>query len=448
MDTACRMPRVTNKVETHRWLREPARTKESGDTMLFGGIDVAKHNHEICVTNDSGDSVLQMSFANSAHGFQKLIQAVGRLIKDTSEVVFCMEATGHYWLALYCHLTDMGYQVKVINPIQSDALRNLYIRKSKTDRKDSFILADLVRLGRTPETKLSSEVTLKLQTLSRMRFEFVTQVGGLKQRVLGVLDRIFPEYASCFSDVFIRTSRELLKLYSDPSELAEVDLSELSSFLTEHSRGRLGMERAEKIRALAGGTFGINLAMDAFTLELRLMLEQIEFISDQIKVIEEAIGQVMDELNCKDAQTGLPSRCQHVLETVPGIGTVLAAAIIGEVGDINRFPNARTLVAYAGLDATVKASGQFEGTRNRMSKRGSPVLRNSLWLAAISARRYMPEMKAYYETKKAQGKHVNVATGAVARKLVHIIYTLWKEQRPYDPNYRWSAPESSSINDF
>lgn len=163
------------------------------------------------------------------------------------------------------------------------------------------------------------------------------------------------------------------------------------------------------------------------------MVEQIEFIEEQIAVIEEAINQVMEEMR-PDPDT--PYR--HVLETIPGIGPVLAAAIIGEVGDISRFPNAKALVAYAGLDATVRASGQFEGTRNRISKRGSPVLRNSLWLAAISARRFNPELKAFYELKCSQGKHSSVATGAVARRLVHLIYSIWMENRPFDPDYAWS----------
>ncbi|BAF58891.1 hypothetical protein PTH_0710 [Pelotomaculum thermopropionicum SI] len=293
----------------------------------------------------------------------------------------------------------------------------------------------MLRLGRTPTTKLPSETVLKLQTLSRLRFEFVRQVGGLKNRVLGILDRIFPEYPGCFSDVFIRTSRELLKSYPEPEELATVDLSELAAFLKEHSRGRFGEERAKKIQSLAKGTFGITLALDAFALQLRLLLEQIEFIEEQVKVIEEAINEVMEELR-PDRDT--PYR--HVIETIPGIGPVLAAAIIGEIGDVSRFPNARALVAYAGLDASVRVSGLFEGTRNRMSKRGSPMLRNSLWLSAVLARRFNQELKEYYELKCSQGKHSSVATGAVARRLVHLIYALWKENRPYDPNYQWSPP--------
>lgn len=403
--------------------------------MIYGGVDVAKYRHEVCLIDDAGDVVLQMHMDNNQRGMDKLLQALERLGIEPDGVKFCLEATGHYWLPIYCHLSELGFQLHVINPIQSDALRNLYVRKTKTDQKDALLLADLLRLGRAPATRLPSETIFKLQTLSRLRFEFVRQVGGLKNRVLGILDRIFPEYPGCFSDVFIRTSRELLKSYPEPEDLAEVDFFELSAFLKEHSRGRLGEERAKKIQSLAKGTFGITLALDAFTLQLRLLVEQIEFIEEQIRVIEEAINEVMEELRPREIT---PYR--HVIETIPGIGPVLAAAIIGEIGDISRFPNARALVAYAGLDASVRASGLFEGTRNRMSKRGSPMLRNSLWLAAVSARRFNPELKAYYELKRSQGKHSSVATGAVARRLVHLIYSLWKDNRPYDPDYQWSPP--------
>jgi transposase len=406
--------------------------------MMFCGIDIAKHRHELCLTDDTGSIIQQMFIENSQRGFQKLLQNLDRLKLEPGGIEFCMEATGHYWLALYCHLGELDYGVHGVNPIQSDALRNLYVRKTKTDQNDALLLADLLRFGRVPDTKLASETTLKLQTLSRVRMNFVHQIGSLKNRVIGILDRIFPEYPKCFSSIFIRTSIELLKQHPEPEEIAELDISELSDFLNEHSRGRLGTERAERIQELARGTFGIRLALDAFTLELRLLVKQIEFIEEQVSVIEEAINQVMEELR---PDIDVPYR--HVLETIPGIGAVLAAAIVGEVGDITRFPNAKALVAYAGLDATVRASGQFESTRNHISKRGSPVLRNSFWLAAISARRFNPELKAYYNAKRSQGKHSNVATGAVARRLIHLVYSIWKENRPYSPDYSWSPPGHS-----
>lgn len=421
------------------WLQGPAKFQsESGVAMFFAGVDVAKRRHELCVIDLAGDVVLNLSVENSHKGLNKLLAAFETKQLTNQNTRFCLEATGHYWIALYCQLQEHGFSIDVVNPIQSDALRNLYIRKAKTDQKDSFILADLLRLGRAGSTQLASETILQLQSLSRLRFEFVRQIGGLKNKVLAILDRIFPEYPECFSNVFIKTSRELLKEFSSPEDLADVDLMELTAFLQEHSRGRLGIERAERIQKLAKGTFGVSIAMDAFTLELRLLLQQIEFIEEQITEIEEAIDQVMEQMRPSDT-----TAYRHVIETIPGIGPVLAAAILGEIGDIHRFQNAKSLVAFAGIDATVRSSGQFEGTRNRMSKRGSPVLRHSLWMAAVSARRFNPEYKEYYDNKRAEGKHSSVVTGAIARKLTHLIHALWTAERPFDPDYRWEPPSAN-----
>lgn len=409
--------------------------------VYFAGVDIAKKQHEVCIVNADGEQVLSMPVTNSVAGAERLLRAIHGLIgPDPGLVTFCMEATGHYWLAFYSFLTERGYTVHVVNPIQSDAARDLYIRKNKTDRKDAYILADLLRMNKTQPTSMASEPVLRLQTLSRTRFAFVDQVSNLKQRVLGILDRIFPEYPQCFSDVFIKASRELLKTFSTPEELAEVDLSELAEFLTAHSRGRLGAERARQVQSYARSTFGISIAVDAFALELKLLLDQIEFIENQISAIEQAIEEAMAELAAMNQSTDLPEGVYHVIETIPGIGRILAAAIIGETGDIGRFVSARKYVAFAGLDATVRESGQFAGTRNRMSKRGSPYLQRAIWLAAVNARRLNPELRSYYEAKRAQGKHANVATGAVARRLAHLIHAIWRDQRAFDPDFRWTPP--------
>ena len=143
--------------------------------MFIVGVDIAKNSHEATIIDQQGTVIgKSLRFANSNAGYNKLMSLIRTLDEP---VVFGMEATGHYWLSTYCFLQDQGYQIHVINPIQSDAVRNLYIRKSKTDRKDAFILADLLRMNQTQETFLASETVLKLQTLSRTRFGFVDQVA-------------------------------------------------------------------------------------------------------------------------------------------------------------------------------------------------------------------------------------------------------------------------------
>ncbi|MCR4443150.1 MAG: transposase [Peptococcaceae bacterium] len=126
--------------------------------MIYGGVDVAKYRHEVCLVNDAGDVVLQMHIDNNQRGLNKLLQALERLWVSSQTVLSSAwkppDITG---FLIYCHLSELGGQLHVINPIQSDALRNLYVHKTKADQKDALLLADLLRLGRAPATRLASE---------------------------------------------------------------------------------------------------------------------------------------------------------------------------------------------------------------------------------------------------------------------------------------------------
>ena len=122
--------------------------------------------------------------------------------------------------------------------------------------------------------------------------------------------------------------------------------------------------------------------------------------------------------------------------TVPGVGNVNAAVILGEIGDISRFSNASKLAAYAGIDASVSQSGEYQSTNNKMSKRGSPYLRKALFQAALSAAFHDPVFSAFYQKKIAEGKHHLTAVGAVARKLCNTIFAVLKYDTPYIPQIK------------
>lgn len=148
--------------------------------MIYGGIDVAKYRHEVCLVNDTGDVVLQMYIDNNQSGMDKLLQTLERLSIEPNDIKFCLEATGHYWLPIYCHLSELGFQLHVINPIQSDALRNLYVRKTKTDRKDALLLADLLRLGRAPETSFPLKQFLSCRIFPDSVLSWFARSPGLR----------------------------------------------------------------------------------------------------------------------------------------------------------------------------------------------------------------------------------------------------------------------------
>lgn len=123
------------------------------------------------------------------------------------------------------------------------------------------------------------------------------------------------------------------------------------------------------------------------------------------------------------------------LQTIPGVGPYVAASLIGEIQDIQRFTTAHSLVAYSGLDPRIRQSGKNLNSTGRLTKRGSSYLRRSLFIAAGAARRYDPYFKALYDKKRAEGKPYTVAVCVVARKLLAVARAVWLSEQPYDLDF-------------
>lgn len=209
--------------------------------MYIVGIDIGKRNHEASIMNAAGKQYGKpIRFANSHTGFNKLMDWV-KNISGADDVVFGMEATGHYWLALYTHLCHEGYAVHVINAVQSDALRGMYIRQAKNDSRDSFIIAEVIRFGRFCETAVSAPELHALRELCRHRFWIVDSVSDLKRKVIALLDQVFPEYENLFTNTFGKTSLQLLSEYTTPEELLAVDTAKLAETIYTASRGHHGI---------------------------------------------------------------------------------------------------------------------------------------------------------------------------------------------------------------
>jgi transposase len=403
--------------------------------VLYVGIDVAKRSHEVVLPDDMGETRGKpFSIPNSHAGLSRLIGRVEQANPEQQRVVFGLEATSHYWLALYSHPRKSGHEVVTLNPLQTSAYRRLQIRPVKNDRRDAWCIAEVLRLEPIVQTALASDAVLGLRHLSRLRSELVDQMADQpvlarpgKRRVLGVLDQVFPEFETVFGDVFGTTAAALLQAHPTPEEIAELDLDQLTSLLHKHSRGRFGRAKAEQIQEAAWTSFGVTLALDALTAQLQILLAQIRFLGEQVAELEDRIAAYLEQV-------------PQLLTSIPGIGAVLASAILGEIGDIRRFKNGSALVAYAGIDPIVIQTGEFRARSPRMSKRGSHYLRRALWQGALVAALHDPVLKLLYEEKKRAGKHPIVAVGAVANKLVHIIYAVLRDNKLHVPAVREIAP--------
>ena len=385
--------------------------------MFYLGIDIGKNTHVASLVDDKKKVIFKaFSFSNSIDGAESLIL---KLEAFKNELEVGMEATGHYWLSLYSYLAQKNFTVRVINPIQTDGWRQgIEIRKRKTDIIDSLLIADLLRYGDFIVTSLSNEDYLSLRNLSRFRSYLISSIGDLKRKTIALLDQVFPEYASSFSNIFGKTSKEILSNFSTPSDFEDINSDDLSTFLESVSRKNYASKKIDELSKKASSSFGINFCLDSFSLQIKMLIEQISFIQNQVSDVENEIEVLLEKLNSP-------------ITTIPGIGSVNAATILGEIGDIKRFSNPSKLVAYAGLDASVSQSGEYESTYNHMSKRGSPYLRRALFQSALRAEFCDPIFSAYYQKKIAEGKHHLVATNAVARKLCHTIFAILTKNEPY-----------------
>lgn len=388
--------------------------------MYIIGIDIGKNHHEASIVSPEGKQIgHSLRFATTHKGADSLMSFIFNNIGNSS-CIFGMEATGHYWYPIYSFLKAKDYTIYVINPIQSDSLRKMYIRQTKNDSIDSFLIAEVIRFGQFTTTSMADENILSMRQLCRYRDSVISSRTEIKLRISTIMEQIFPEYEKQFSSLWLSTSMGILEKYLTPENIENAPIDELFEIIKDKSHNRLTKAKAISIKEAAADTFGIKIAQDAFSFQLKQLIDRMNFLDKQIEALDIEIMKYYEQFDC-------------YLHTIPGIGIIGAATILAEIGDISRFKNSSALVAFAGIDPTVRQSGEFNSTHNHMSKRGSPYLRHAIFLAATTCSFHNSPLNAYYKKKRDQGKHHLTATGAVARKLTTVIYAVLRDSKPYEP---------------
>lgn len=380
--------------------------------MIKIGIDIAKLNHYAAIVDYSTGEVIEQPFlvTNNKTGFELLLSKISNF--DKNDVLIGLESTAHYGDNLISYFHELGFKIGVINPIQTATLRKTRIRKVKNDKVDSLLICEALSLG---YYNLLSDIDVELieiKSLCRFHKDLKDKASEAKIQLKSYVDQIFPELNSFFKDnLDIKTAHELLKLYQSPNEIASINLTKLSNLLIKSSRGKYDKSRAIELKLLASNSVGINNS--AISIQIKMIINQIELFESQIKDIEKQVSSFI-------------KKSDNVITSIPGIGDMTAAIILSEIGDINRFNNPSQVLAFAGLDPSVKQSGTFNASSTRMSKRGSPLLRYALILAANNVRLNTKTFNDYYNMKISQGKlHYN-ALGHCAGKLIRNIFYMLK----------------------
>ena len=386
----------------------------------FLGIDIAKTNHVASLIGADGSVVIRaIKFKNSNEGYTTLLNTIQNKLNDLSNINIAMEATGHYWLSLYSALVDDGFNVSVYNPYQIKSYRGAYNnRKQKNDIIDSIIIADYLRVFGMKDSKLPQEDLMALKQFTRFRSNIVENVSSIKVQVIGLLDKVFPEYKDFFCDVFGVTSKQILLNCPTPDDIIRISTTKLANLLSKNSRGKFGKDDALNMKEVAKSSFGIKFTTDACSFEIKQLINQVIFLESQLEDVDKQISELYNKLD------------SHLL-SVPGIGIKLAPTILAEIGDINNFDKPSKLIAFAGVDPSENQSGNKLSTNNKLSKRGSPYLRHAIYTASLVAISNEPKLRSYYDKKINEGKHHFVALAGISRKLLTIIYYILKEDRDY-----------------
>lgn len=375
------------------------------NTYYFG-IDIGKRFHSVSVIDQEKKQLKRnKEVNNNQKGFEELIKMIKKYQQHGDVKVGC-EATGHYWLNLFHYLNKEDIKVSVFNPLQVASFRNTNIRGNKTDSDDGVLIAEVLKFNQLEERTLPTEQLFELKQLTNFRSKLAKQITSVKLQLIQIMDQVFPEFQELFKDICGKTAKEILRTYPHPRKLEEVSLEELTDLLSELSRNQFGENKAKKLKDKAKQTIGLQIGLDTFEFEIKMLLRQLEELEKQIELSEEKIKELVEAQNTN-------------LTTIPGVSHLTAGIILSETMHLNSC-GGKSLLAYAGLDPQKKQSGANKGTV-KMSKRGNKRLRSALWMAASSARMHSPTFKQVFEKQKARGKHYKVAMSHVAKKMTYTV---------------------------
>ena len=387
--------------------------------MISIGIDVSKRKSTVAIINVMGE-ILQTPFdiEHSQIGLQKLWDLIKDYPKD--QVKFIMEATGIYHLGLLNELQKQGYFVHVANPLLIKKYFDAEIRKGKTDRKDALKLS---RYGTEKwwllkEHSKTDQIYLDLQFLSREYNSFLATKVKLKVQLSNLIERTFPGLEKILKGHYFELLLDFYELYPCASLVREMSEKKFSTKFIKmatkkgHSKGA---QIAQSIYRLAHEcvTFEPNDKVAALSVKHCVTL---------LRSTEEATTAIITQMN--ELAKKLPE--YEVVKKMKGVGDKIAPRLIAEIGDVRRFKNAKSLIAYAGIDAPPYQSGQFEGTNRHISKRGSRSLRKCGYEVMMALKSSKPkEDNAVYEymlQKEAEGKNKKLVKIAGLNKFLRIYY--------------------------
>jgi transposase len=397
------------------------------------GIDTARYGHRVCFLRpDHQPAARPLTVLESRVGYQALHERLQQLHQQHPQAHFHVriDAAGQYAANLEHFLRGLPLPMtlSVGEPKRNKDYQKAHFPKRTTDDTESQAMARFAVVELPAATAaISPAMTILREVAGRLQAK-VKQSTQAINRLHNLLARVFPELANLTDDITASWVLHLLDKYPTAQRIGQAHLATLQNipYLAPELAEQLHLVAKQSVACLSGDV------AEALVRDLVGQVRHTQRAEDQMRRL------------LRDAHAALPASPHLHVVTVPGIGVATAAALIAQTVDINRFATAEHFVGYFGVFPEENSSGVDKfgkplppGTL-RMSRKGNDLVRHYLWNAARSAIVHNPAIRALYQRLRARGKRGDVALGQCMRKLLHLVYAVWKTNRPFDDKHRAS----------
>ena len=404
----------------------PPRTS---DCPVFGvGIDTARYGHHVSFLRpDCQPAAKPMTVMESREGYQQLQQQLELLHRRQPEARLAVriDAAGQYAANLEWFLRQLPLplEISIGEPARNKAYRQAHFPKRKADSVESLANARYAVVERPPASREVPAAFAALREVASHLHSQVRQSTRLTNRLHNQLARVFPELAVVASSLSARWVLELLAKYPSPQKIARAQLRSLESipYIPEGKAAEVQAAARDSVASFQG---------EVAEQLLRALVMQLQQSHMAEKALEKLLKQTFD---------ALPEGGHRQVPTIAGIGLGTAAVLVAKIVAIERFQTSEQLVNYFGAFPEENTSGvDQQGNplppgRMHMSAKGNDLARRYLYMAALTAIRDNPAVRAVYARQRARGKRGDVALGHCMRKLLQQVFAIWVTNRPYDP---------------
>ncbi len=322
------------------------------------------------------------------------------------------------------HLRRRAVPVAVVNPLAARYFAKSRLARTKSDPADARSLAEMAM--RDAPSARDPLAGAELRQAARFAMTLVTEQAKVCQRLIRLVDIGFPELGELFDDPTCRTAREVLRIAPTARAASRRRTSTLANANAGPGHRRLGQAKAERLQAAAADSIAVPELDAEVAFEIGLLLDQYDLLEGQIAAADARVASLLD------------GETTRLLRTIPGVGPSIAATLIAEIGDIERFSDFDQLLAYAGVHPAERSSGRKGSnpeTAWHMSKAGNSHLRAAAYRMAVVGVQHNPVIAAHSARKRAAGKSKMNALGHCMRKALSLVWGVWRNGHDFDAQW-------------